>query len=95
MKGGTLFDMITEKHHLSEADARDATMILLNAIQYCHKNGIVHRDIKPENILIGSKEAGISSLKIADFGLAAYLPDGSFATGACGSPSYVAPEMLQ
>jgi serine/threonine protein kinase len=45
--------------------------------------------------LLGSKEEGIYSLKICDFGLAAYLPEGQLATGLFGSPSYLAPEVLE
>ena len=58
--------------------------------------GIIHRDIKPENLLLQSKEVGISSLKIADFGLARLLQEeGSTASTTCGTPGYVAPEVLQ
>ena len=71
MKGGTLYDMIKERHHLTESESREAAITLFNTIQHCHKNGVIHRDIKPENILLGSKEEGIYSLKICDFGLAA------------------------
>jgi calcium/calmodulin-dependent protein kinase I len=54
----------------------------------------VHRDIKPENLLLQSKEMGISSLKIADFGLARLLQEDSMASTTCGTPGYVAPEVL-
>jgi len=73
MQGGELFDQILEKEFFSEAEAREATKVIIEAIQYCHNQGIVHRDIKPENLLLYSKEIGISSLKIADFGLARLL----------------------
>ena len=73
MQGGELFDQILEKEFFSEAEAREATKVIIEAIQYCHNQGIVHRDIKPENLLLYSKEMGISSLKIADFGLARLL----------------------
>ena len=74
MEGGELFDQILEKEFFSEAEARDATKAIVDAILYCHGLGVVHRDIKPENLLLQSKETGISSLKIADFGLARLLP---------------------
>jgi calcium/calmodulin-dependent protein kinase I len=54
----------------------------------------VHRDIKPENLLLQSKELGITSLKIADFGLARLLQENSMASTTCGTPGYVAPEVL-
>ena len=95
MEGGELFDMIIEKDHFSEAEARDATIALVGAIQYCHQLGIVHRDLKPENLLLESKEEGITSLKIADFGLARLLTEEhSTASTTCGTPGYVAPEVL-
>ena len=76
-------------------EAREATKSIIDAIQYCHSQGILHRDIKPENLLLQSKEYGISSLKIADFGLARLLDEGSLASTTCGTPGYVAPEVLR
>jgi calcium/calmodulin-dependent protein kinase I len=52
MTGGELFDLIVEKDHFSEAEARDAVRGLVDALDYCHKLGILHRDIKPENLLL-------------------------------------------
>jgi serine/threonine protein kinase len=54
----------------------------------------LHRDIKPENLLLSSQELGVSSLKIADFGLARLLDENSLASTTCGTPGYVAPEVL-
>lgn len=61
--------------------------------------GIIHRDIKPENLLLGSAELGLSSLKVADFGLARQFTDSEdivkhLASTTCGTPGYVAPEVL-
>ena len=67
---------------------------MIMAIQYCHGLGIAHRDIKPENLLLQSKELGIASLKIADFGLARLLEEDQLASTTCGTPGYVAPEVL-
>ena len=95
MHGGELFDQILEKEQFSEFEAREATKTIIDAIYYCHQKDICHRDIKPENLLLQSKEQGISSLKIADFGLARLLDEESFASTTCGTPGYVAPEVLQ
>ena len=96
MQGGEMFDMILEKEQFSEAEARDATRSIVDAISYCHSLGIIHRDIKPENLLLESKETGISSVKIADFGLAKLLSEEkSTASTTCGTPGYVAPEVLE
>jgi len=56
MTGGELFDMILEKEQFDENEAREAIKIMIDALSYCHQNGILHRDIKPENLLIGSKK---------------------------------------
>lgn len=52
MEGGELFDQILKKDQFSEEEARSATKAIIEAIDYCHKLGIVHRDIKPENLLL-------------------------------------------
>lgn len=57
-----------------------------------HERNIVHRDIKPENILVIDKELNV---KLADFGLAKIIGEESFTTTLCGTPSYVAPEILE
>ena len=64
---------------------------MILAIEYIHQYDIVYRDLKPENILIG----GDGHTKLADFGLAKEGVQGSIAARSfCGSPAYLAPEML-
>lgn len=99
LQGGALFDSIIEQqknvsNSFSEPEVRDAIMSLADAMAYYHNMGVVHRDIKPENILLQSKEQGITSLKIADFGIAKKLEDDQMASSLCGTPAYVAPEVL-
>ena len=68
---------------------------LLGAIAYCHDHDVVHRDLKPENLLLTSREDACD-VKIADFGFAKYVGQNAsdgLAT-ACGTPTYVAPEIL-
>ena len=67
----------------------------MDAIRYCHSQGIIHRDIKPENLLFTTKETKKATLKISDFGLARFVEEGVFATTTCGTPGYVAPEILE
>ena len=93
MTGGELFDRIVEKEHYSEKEAADTIRPICDAIKYCHALDIIHRDLKPENLLYGSKEE-TSIIKISDFGLARFL-QGELATTACGTPGYVAPEILE
>ncbi|KAJ4775928.1 CBL-interacting serine/threonine-protein kinase 17 [Rhynchospora pubera] len=91
--GGELFDQIDIKGKLPEEEARKLFQQLIDGISYCHEKGIYHRDLKPENVLIDTK----GTVKISDFGLSA-LPqhlgkDGLLHT-TCGSPNYIAPEVL-
>lgn len=79
MEGGELFDQILSKECFLEEEARVACKVMINAIKYCHEHEIVHRDIKPENLLLKSGDAGLESLKIADFGLARLLKEDSMA----------------
>jgi len=57
---------------------------------YLHQMGIMYRDIKPENILIDLD----GHIKIADFGLSKMTGPDEYAYSFCGSPEYMAPEML-
>eukprot|EP00744_Colponema_vietnamica_P001930 GILI01003122.1.p1 GENE.GILI01003122.1~~GILI01003122.1.p1 ORF type:complete len:325 (+),score=117.91 GILI01003122.1:112-1086(+) len=94
MTGGELFDRIVQKEHYSEKEAADTIRPIVDAIRYCHKHGIVHRDLKPENLLYET-EADDATIKISDFGLARLVSSSSeIMTTACGTPGYVAPEIL-
>ncbi|PHH74068.1 hypothetical protein CDD80_3331 [Ophiocordyceps camponoti-rufipedis] len=88
---GELFNHIVMKQKLTEDEARRLFRQLFQGIKYLHERNIVHRDIKPENILIVDKNLRV---KIADFGLAKIIGEESFTTTLCGTPSYVAPEIL-
>jgi len=94
MQGGELFDQILDKEQFNESEARDAIKAIIDAIRYCHSLDIIHRDIKPENLLIQNKDIGLASLKISDFGLARFVDGGNLASTTCGTPGYVAPEIL-
>lgn len=64
---------------------------LLSALAYIHSKGIMHRDLKPENILFQIQD-DLNSLKLADFGLAAFLLEYPYLYPKCGTPGFVAPE---
>jgi len=89
---GELFNWIVAKHKLSETETRKIFVQLFQGIKYLHERNIVHRDIKPENILLIDRDLNI---KIADFGLAKIIGEESFTSTLCGTPSYVAPEILE
>jgi len=92
--GGELFDKIVEQGSYSEKDASILVAKMVSAIDYLHKRGIVHRDLKPENLLL-KDENSITEVKIADFGLSKIVGTNfSLMLTACGTPSYVAPEVL-
>ncbi|XP_056645750.1 calcium/calmodulin-dependent protein kinase type 1 [Diorhabda sublineata] len=90
--GGELFDRIVEKGSYTEKDAADLIRQVLEAVDYMHDQGVVHRDLKPENLLYYSPDED-SKIMISDFGLSKMEDSGIMAT-ACGTPGYVAPEVL-
>ncbi|XP_043086051.1 calcium/calmodulin-dependent protein kinase IGb isoform X2 [Puntigrus tetrazona] len=92
VSGGELFDRILDRGMYSEADASLVIRQVLEAVSYLHKNGIVHRDLKPENLLYYSPDEN-SKIMISDFGLSKMEDNGVMST-ACGTPGYVAPEVL-
>lgn len=89
---GELFNWIVMKQKLTEQETRKVFIQLFQGVKYLHERGIVHRDIKPENILLTDKDLHV---KLADFGLAKIIGEESFTTTLCGTPSYVAPEILE
>ncbi|KAM6949234.1 serine/threonine-protein kinase DCLK2-like [Aplochiton taeniatus] len=92
VKGGDLFDAITSSTKYSERDASAMVFNLAGALKYLHHIRIVHRDIKPENLLVCEYPDGTKSLKLGDFGLATVV-EGPLRT-VCGTPTYVAPEII-
>jgi len=92
--GGELFDRIVAKGHYTEADAADVIKTLCRALAYLHSKQIVHRDLKPENLLYSTPDDD-AVLKVADFGLARVVKGTDMMKTACGTPGYVAPEILR
>jgi len=94
MHGGDLLARLDRHGFLQEHEAHRVAKLVINAVFHIHEHKIAHRDLKPENILFSSNEDN-AQVKLADFGFAKKEtnPD-SFAT-MCGSPSYVAPEILK
>lgn len=91
--GGDLFDKIEADVGVSEDIAHLYFSQLISGVSYMHSKGVGHRDIKPENILL----SGNGDLKIADFGLATlfeYQGARKLSTTMCGSPPYIAPEVI-
>ncbi|KAJ5080104.1 serine/threonine-protein kinase fhke-related [Anaeramoeba ignava] len=89
--GGELLDLIA-KSTLNEEEALFLFYQILTAISYLHKNGIAHRDLKPENILL--KKDSTPHIKITDFGISKVVNEQKLMKTICGTPLYLAPEML-
>lgn len=92
LSGGELFERIVGRPRFTEVEAAKLIVPLLEAVAYLHDLGIAHRDLKPENILCS--EGKVDDIKIADFGLSKMVLPEEKMMGACGTLSYVAPEVL-
>ncbi|XP_066131804.1 phosphorylase b kinase gamma catalytic chain, liver/testis isoform [Saccopteryx bilineata] len=91
MRKGELFDYLTEKVVLSEKESRSIMRSLLEAVSFLHANNIVHRDLKPENILLDDN----MQIRLSDFGFSCHLEPGEKLRELCGTPGYLAPEILK
>lgn len=94
LSGGELFEHIVEKECYSEKEAADAVRQICMAVKYMHDINIVHRDLKPENLIYSSPHED-AIIKITDFGLAKYVKTAENMRTPCGTPGYVAPEILK
>lgn len=107
---GELFDRIVRKTKLRQEETNAIFKQILNGLKYLHAKNIIHRDIKPENILLSIRRRRYQdeqqmgpwdddeidiTIKIADFGLAKFIGELQFTNTLCGTPSYVAPEVLR
>jgi len=97
VNGGELFYKIVEKGNYSEKDAASIVHQMIRGVEYLHGRGIAHRDLKPENLLCmieDSKEYQPFRVVIADFGLSKTFGGGEALETSCGTPDYVAPEVI-
>ena len=88
---GDLFSYIKKRSKLTENVAKFIFKQIILAIQYIHRNNIVHRDIKLDNILIDLD----NNVKICDFGVSKIIKKGDILFDQCGTPTYIAPEILK
>lgn len=95
LEGGELIKRIKEKNKLRHKDIAKLMKNLLSALEHIHSKGIMHRDLKPENILLRKKN-DMFDIVIADFGLASEIkiPTSQIFFKRCGTPGFVAPEIL-
>jgi len=92
MEGGELYEEVIQRSTFSEKEAAIIIKQLLDALVYLHARQIVHRDLKLENLLLAKK--GELTVKLADFGLSRLFKPGGQMFTACGTPFYVAPDIL-
>ncbi|EGG24005.1 putative protein serine/threonine kinase [Cavenderia fasciculata] len=95
VRGGELFDKIVDRGQYSERDACNLVRQIVSAVQYMHQHGVCHRDLKPENLLCSADDEAEQFVRIADFGLSKIFEGGEELKTACGTPDYVAPEILE
>jgi BR serine/threonine kinase len=88
-ENGELFDYLHMRGKLEPAEAFSLFREIIDALEYLHSHGICHRDLKPENLLLDQ----FNHIKIADFGSSRWMRN-DLANTPCGSPHYVAPEVL-
>lgn len=94
MSGGELLEFIIEKKTFTEQEARSSVRCVLQALAYMHDKRVAHRDIKPENLLL-SDHKDLNSVKLADFSFAKHVRKHNECRTLCGTPGYLAPEMLE
>lgn len=94
LSGGELFDRIVQKEYYDESEARNVSRIMFGALEYCHDRKVAHRDLKPENLLLTSKFDD-NNIKVADFGFAKKSKSDHSLMTQCGTPGYVAPEIIK
>ena len=98
--GGDLADYLQKHTTLKETTIQHFFRQIAHALRAMHSKGIVHRDLKPQNILLCRPPEQLNPLptaytvKLADFGFARFLTDGGMAGTLCGSPMYMAPEVI-
>ncbi|KAI0369628.1 Pkinase-domain-containing protein [Pilatotrama ljubarskyi] len=90
--GGDLLDYILKRNGLQESEAQHLTYQICDALAYVHSQGIAHRDLKPENVLLTTDEPPV--VKVADFGLAKVIDSMTMLRTMCGTPVYLAPEVV-
>ncbi|KAL6629076.1 hypothetical protein ACP70R_028841 [Stipagrostis hirtigluma subsp. patula] len=90
VSGGQLSGKLSYLKRLDEREAKKYFYQLIDAVHYCHRRGVSHRDLKPENLLLDNQ----GNLKVSDFGLSVLTKPGQLLSTSCGSPCYIAPEVI-
>ena len=96
-RGGDLAQALDMRGCLCEEDARNVMAGIFNGLSHLHSLGVMHRDIKLENILLTDSKHDMSKVKIIDMGFAKHLatPHAEALNTVCGTPLYIAPELVR
>lgn len=89
--GGDLLNYVRKRRRLKEPTAQKIFKQIIDGLSYIHSKNIAHRDIKLDNILLDGK----GNVKIADFGVSRQIQEGQIMREQCGTPAYIAPEILR
>ena len=93
IEGSSLYQFVKTypQRRLEEKHARALFRQIASAVAYCHRQSVAHRDIKLENVLM-DKEGG--NVKLIDFGFSTFTAPGRATRFFCGTPAYMAPEIV-
>ena len=89
--GGDLLNYVRKRRKLTEDYAKAIFKQILDALHYCHRKNILHRDVKLDNIILDSE--GV--IKLGDFGVSKIIDPNQIMFDQCGTPAYIAPEILR
>lgn len=89
--GGEVWNILRDRRSFDDHTTRFVIACVLEALIYLHTRGCIHRDLKPENLLLDSR----GYIKLADFGFAKSLDHCEKTRTFCGTPEYVAPEIIK
>jgi len=96
LKGTDLFQHVSSRGTLDEVEAAKVMRDLLQCLEVMDQLGIAHRDIKPANLLMCDENCSSGcKIKMADFGMASFVGVDNLVRGRCGTPGFVAPEILR
>jgi serine/threonine protein kinase len=89
--GGDLLQFVKSKGRVHETEAKQIFKQIIQGARVCHTNYILHRDFKLDNILLDEQ---LTTAKICDFGVSKIVKPGRKMHDQCGTPAYLAPEII-
>ncbi len=93
LSGGELIKKLSQKKRYNENSVKKIIWNIMSGLKYMHERNIMHRDLKPENLILKTKK-NKQDVKLIDFGLADYITNREPLFRRCGTPGFVAPEII-